>query len=57
MKITIEIPDNCYGDCLDEEDNLIINPPPVGDREKGRSYWTSRLTNGNLLDLRWLVSS
>ena len=55
MKITIEIPGDCYGDCLDEEDNLIINPPPVGDREKGRSYWTGRLTNGNLLDLRWLV--
>ena len=34
MKITIEIPDNCYGDYLDEDDNLIINPPPVGDREK-----------------------
>ena len=34
MKITIEIPDDCYGYYLDEEDNLIINPPPVGDREK-----------------------
>ena len=52
MKITIEIPDNCYGDYLDEDDNLIINPPPVGDREKERSYWIGCLTNGNLLDLR-----
>ena len=34
MKITIEILDNCYGDDLDEDDNLIINPPPVGDRKK-----------------------
>ena len=34
MKITIEIPDDCYGDYLDEADNLIINPPPVGDRAK-----------------------
>ena len=34
MKITIEIPDKCYGDYLDEDDNLIINPPPVGDRAK-----------------------
>ena len=34
MKITIEIPDNCYGIYLDEDDNLIINPPPVDDREK-----------------------
>ena len=34
MKITIEIPDDCYGDCLDEDDNLIITPPPVGDRAK-----------------------
>ena len=34
MKITIEIQDDCYGDCLDEDDNLIINPPPVGDRAK-----------------------
>ena len=32
--ITIKIPDNCYGDYLDEDNNLIINPPPVGDREK-----------------------
>ena len=34
MKITIEIPDDCYGDYLDEDDNLIITPPPVGDRAK-----------------------
>ena len=34
MKITIEIPGDCYGDYLDEDDNLIINPPPGGDRAK-----------------------
>ena len=34
MKITIEIPGDCYGDYMDEEDNLIIVSPPVGDREK-----------------------
>ena len=34
MKITIEIPDDCYGYYLDEDDNLIITPPPVGDRAK-----------------------
>ena len=27
MKITIEIPDDCYGDYLDEDDNLRITPP------------------------------
>ena len=34
MQITIEIPGDCYGDCLDEDHNLIITPPPVGDRAK-----------------------
>ena len=34
MKITFEIPDDCYGDYMDEDDNLIITPPPVGDRSK-----------------------
>ena len=34
MKITIEIPDDCYGDYLDEDDNLIITPPPIGYRAK-----------------------
>ena len=34
MKITIEIPDDYYGDYMDEDDNLIINLPPVGDRAK-----------------------
>ena len=34
MKITIEIPDDCYGDYMDEDDNPIITPPPVGDRSK-----------------------
>lgn len=33
MEITIEIPDDCYGDYLDEDDNLIIIPP-IGDRAK-----------------------
>ena len=34
MKITIEMPDDCYGDYMDEDDNLIIVSPPVGDRAK-----------------------
>ena len=34
MKITIEIPGDCYGDYMDEDDNLIIVSPPVGDRAK-----------------------
>ena len=32
MKLTIEIPDDCYGDYTDEDYNL--NAPPVGDRAK-----------------------
>ena len=34
MKISIEIPDECYGDYMDEDDNPIVNVPPVGDRAK-----------------------
>jgi len=34
MKITIEIPDDCYGDYMDEYDNIINNAPPFGDRAK-----------------------
>ena len=34
MKITIEIPDYCYGEYFDEDDSLIITPPPVDDRAK-----------------------
>ena len=34
MKITIEIPDDCYGEYFDEDDNLIVQEPPVGDRAK-----------------------
>ena len=34
MKITIEIPGDFYGDYMDEDDNLIITPPPVGDKAK-----------------------
>ena len=34
MKITIEIPDDCYGDYMDEGEDLIIVSPPVGDRAK-----------------------
>ena len=34
MKITIEIPDDCYGESFDEDDNLIITPPPIGDSAK-----------------------
>ena len=34
MKISIEIPDDCYGGYMDEDDNLIITPPPNGDKAK-----------------------
>ena len=34
MKITIEIPDDCYGDYMDEYDDIINNAPPFGDRVK-----------------------
>ena len=34
MKITIEIPDDCYGNYLDDDDNLIVQEPPIGDRAK-----------------------
>ena len=34
MKITIEIPDDCYGKYLDDDDNLIVQEPPIGDRAK-----------------------
>ena len=34
MKITIEIPDECYGESFDEDDNLIFTPPPAYDRAK-----------------------
>ena len=34
MKITIDIPDDCYGDYMDEYDNIINNAPPFGDRAK-----------------------
>ena len=34
MKITIEIPDDCYGDYMDEYDDIINNAPPFGDRAK-----------------------
>ena len=34
MKLAIEIPDDCYEDCTDKDDKLIVNVPPVGDRAK-----------------------
>ena len=34
MKITIEIPDDCYGNYLDDDDNLIVQEPPIGDKAK-----------------------
>ena len=34
MKITIEIPDDCYGDYMDEYDDIINDAPPFGDRAK-----------------------
>ena len=34
MKITIVIPDDCYGEYYDEHDNLISLDPPAGERAK-----------------------
>ena len=34
MKITIEIPDDCYGEFFDDDDNLIVQVPPIGGRAK-----------------------
>ena len=34
MKITIEIPDDCYGEYFDEDSNLIVTPAPVDDSGK-----------------------
>ena len=34
MKITIDIPDDCYEEYFDEDDNRIVQEPPVGDRAK-----------------------
>ena len=34
MKITIGIPDKCYGEYFDEDDNLFFQKPPFGDRAK-----------------------
>ena len=34
MKITIEIPDNFYGEYFDEDNNLVVSAPPVGDKER-----------------------
>ena len=34
MKISIEIPDECHGEYIDKDDNLIVQEPPVGDRAK-----------------------
>ena len=34
MKITIEIPDECYGEYFDDDDNLIVQEPPIGNRAK-----------------------
>ena len=34
MKITIEIPDDCYRDYMDKYDNITNNAPPFGDRAK-----------------------
>ena len=39
MRIMIEIPDDYYVDYLDEDDNLIITPPLIGDRAKREKLW------------------
>ena len=54
MKIMVEVPDDCYGDYLDEDDNLVVQEPPVGDRAKREKLLDRSLTNGNVSDLRWL---
>ena len=55
MKITIEIPGDCYGDYMDEDDNLIVNISQWVTGQRERSYWTGRLMNGNASELRWLL--
>ena len=39
MKFTIEIPDDCYGECFDEDDNHICSEPPVGGRAKSEKLF------------------
>ena len=34
MKISIDIPDECYGKYFDENDDLVVQQPPVGDMAK-----------------------
>ena len=34
MKITIEIPDEYYGEYFDDDDNRIVQEPQIGDRAK-----------------------
>ena len=34
MKISIVIPDECYGKYFDENDDLVMQEPPVGDKAK-----------------------
>ncbi len=34
MKISIEIPGECYGKYFDENDDLVVQEPPAGDKAK-----------------------
>ena len=52
MKITIEIPDDRYGEYFDEDDNLIFSEQPVGDRAKREKLLDRSLMNGKFSDLR-----
>ena len=55
MKITIEIPDDCYGDYMDEDDNIINNAPPFGDRAKREKLLDRSFDDGSVPELTWLI--
>ena len=55
MKITIEIPDDCYGEYFDEDDNLIVQEPPVGDRAKREKLLDRSFVDGSVPELTWLI--
>ena len=55
MKITIEIPDECYGEYFDEDDNLIVQEPPVGDRAKREKLLDRSFVDGSVPELTWLI--
>ena len=54
MKITIEIPDDCYGEYFDDDDNLIVQEPPIGDRAKREKLLERFFMSGKFSALIWL---